>query len=80
MERCLEFLSPPYTQIYYCASSLRNHSLFLIPHFELWNLLPTQTCLKCVVYINTVLALWPSLGLEWNVAQFFAYPNNSHVF
>ena len=36
-ERCLKFLSPPYAQIYYCASSLHNHSLFLIPHFELWN-------------------------------------------
>ena len=28
-------------QIYYCTSSLRNHSLFLIPHFELRNLSPT---------------------------------------
>ena len=25
-------------RIYYCATSLRNHRLFLIPHFELWNL------------------------------------------
>ena len=40
-ERCLKFLSPPYVQIYYCVTSLRNHSLFLIPHFELWNLSPT---------------------------------------
>ena len=28
-------------QIYYYASSLRNNSLFLNPHFELWNLSPT---------------------------------------
>ena len=39
--RCLKFLSPPYVQIYFCATSLCNHSLFLIPHFELWNLSPT---------------------------------------
>ena len=25
-------------RIYYCATSLRNNRLFLIPHFELWNL------------------------------------------
>ena len=28
----------PCVRIYYCATSLRNHRLFLIPHFELWNL------------------------------------------
>ena len=33
-------VSPPCVEIYYCASSLRNHSLFLIPHFELWYLSP----------------------------------------
>ena len=41
-ERCLKFLTPPRAQIYYCASSLRNHGLFLIPHLELWNLSPAQ--------------------------------------
>ena len=40
-ERCLKFLSPPYAQIYYFATSLRYHSLFLIPNFELWNLSST---------------------------------------
>ena len=29
-------------KIYYCATSLCNHRLFLIPHFELWNLSSTQ--------------------------------------
>ena len=28
----------PCVWIYYCAISLRNHRLFLIPHFDLWNL------------------------------------------
>ena len=31
----------PCVWIYYCATSLRNHRLFLIPHFELWNLSST---------------------------------------
>ena len=39
----MKFLSLPYVQIYYCATSLRNHSLFLISHFELWNLSPTAS-------------------------------------
>ena len=32
----------PCVRIYYCTISLRNHRLFLIPHFELWNLSPTN--------------------------------------
>ena len=33
----------PCVRIYYCAISLRNHRLFLIPHFELWNLSLTHS-------------------------------------
>ena len=35
-ESCLKFLHR--VQIYYCVSPLRNHMLFLILNFELWNL------------------------------------------
>ena len=42
-ERCLSFYLYRNAQIYYYASSLRNNSLFLNPHFELWNLSPTKT-------------------------------------
>ena len=33
----------PCVRTYYCVTSLRNHGLFLIPHFELWNLSSTIT-------------------------------------
>ena len=46
----------PCAGIYYCATSVRNHKLFLIPHFELWNLSLTL-CYGLVIFpmseINT---------------------------
>ena len=46
----------PCVRIYYWATSLRNHRLFLIPRFELWNL-SLAKCYKNFIVRNMI--FWP---------------------
>ena len=50
----------PYVRIYYCTTSLRNHRLFLIPHFELWNLSSTlaSSAAACCLAVSDLSYAW----------------------
>ena len=50
----------PYVRIYYCTTSLCNHRLFLIPHFELWNLSSTlaSSAAACCLAVSDLSYAW----------------------
>ena len=52
-------------QIYYYASSLRNNSLFLNAHFELWNLSPTSSRRYIKIHGPGALIPGPNTFLHW---------------